>query len=339
MKRLVENLQNPYFLAANKLNSRSARQRVVAYVESYDDVFFWRTVLQQFESSKYYFEVMLPDKWGRLERGKKAAIMHVLSSHLGQNMLACVDADYDYLRQGRGGVSKQLIDNPYIIHTQAYAIDNLFCYAPSLHNVCVAVTLNDEPVFDCEAYLKQYSLIIYPLFVWNIWCYREGLYNAFSMTDFLRVIDLGNFKIGAAQVSLEHLQKKVERRVRELQKQYAEHEADYNALKKELYQLGVKPEECYLYIQGHHVMDKVVVPMLKRVCDYLFNLRQQDITRKSQHLTQCNNELKSYSHSVENIALALKRNVGWLNSSQYQAIAHQLEQIFPKEETSPLIHA
>ena len=48
--------------AANALRSQKARRRIVAYVESYDDVLFWRTVLGQFEDSTSYFEIMLPTK-------------------------------------------------------------------------------------------------------------------------------------------------------------------------------------------------------------------------------------------------------------------------------------
>ena len=43
MKRLSDNITAGYMAAANKLASKKARRRIVAYVESYDDVFFWRT--------------------------------------------------------------------------------------------------------------------------------------------------------------------------------------------------------------------------------------------------------------------------------------------------------
>lgn len=38
-KRLRDNISSAYFEAANRLNSKSARRKIVAYVESYDDVF------------------------------------------------------------------------------------------------------------------------------------------------------------------------------------------------------------------------------------------------------------------------------------------------------------
>ena len=46
--------------AANALRSEKSRRKIIAYVESYDDVLFWRTVLRRFENEKQFFEIMLP---------------------------------------------------------------------------------------------------------------------------------------------------------------------------------------------------------------------------------------------------------------------------------------
>ena len=158
--RLKDNLNSGYFEAANKLKSKQARRRIVAYVESYDDIYFWRTVLSRFEDDKRYFEIMLPSH-KKLERGKKSVLMNLMGEtsgeQLGRDMIACVDADYDYLLQGVTLQSKIVLENPYVFHTYAYAIENLQCYASSLHDACVAVTLNDHRIFDFEDYLQQYS--------------------------------------------------------------------------------------------------------------------------------------------------------------------------------------
>lgn len=69
MKRLKDNINSRYFEAANQMTSKKARRRIVAYVESYDDIYFWRTVLGRFEDDKRYFEVMLPSHQ-KLERGR-----------------------------------------------------------------------------------------------------------------------------------------------------------------------------------------------------------------------------------------------------------------------------
>ena len=189
-KGLKDQLNSRYFEAANRLTSKQARRRIVAYVESYDDIYFWRTVLSRYEDQTRYFEVMLPSH-KKLERGKKSVLMNFLGDKIGPDMIACVDADYDYLLQGATAQSRKVIESPYVFHTYAYAIENMQCYAPTLHDVCVAITLNDHRIFDFEDYLSQYSEAIFPLFIWSVWAYRTGLHNKFSMSDFARVIDPG----------------------------------------------------------------------------------------------------------------------------------------------------
>ena len=76
--RLRDNITSNYFKAANRLTSKYAKRKIVAYVESYEDVFFWRTILSQFETQERFFEVMLPTRSTHLERGKKAAISSLL---------------------------------------------------------------------------------------------------------------------------------------------------------------------------------------------------------------------------------------------------------------------
>ena len=57
---LRNNLTSQYLEAATRLSPKQKRRRIVAYVESYDDIFFWRSVLSEFEDETRYFRVMLP---------------------------------------------------------------------------------------------------------------------------------------------------------------------------------------------------------------------------------------------------------------------------------------
>ena len=51
---LRDNLTSSYFNAAHKLYSKKARRRIIAYVESYDDVAFWRTLLERSTGTSTY---------------------------------------------------------------------------------------------------------------------------------------------------------------------------------------------------------------------------------------------------------------------------------------------
>ena len=61
-KRLKDNINSQWVTAANAMQGKNGRRRIVAYVESYDDIYFWRTVLSDFENDQRYFEVLLPSK-------------------------------------------------------------------------------------------------------------------------------------------------------------------------------------------------------------------------------------------------------------------------------------
>ena len=330
-RRLTENISSKYLEAANRLNSKKSRRRIVAYVESYDDIFFWRTVLSRFENSQRCFEVMLPARVNKLERVKKAAMMRLITENVGQSMIACVDADYDYLIQGRTSVSRQILENPCIFHTYADAIENLQCYAPSLHDVSVAVTLNDHFIFDMEEYMRQYSQAIFPLFVWSIWYYRTPNYTRFTITDFCRVIETGNFSIANAPAILQNLRRKVGAKIAQLQRENPDAKESYLQVKDDLKRLGVTPDTTYLYIQGHHLFEKLVLPVMGKVCARLIRDREMEIRRQSVHSTQMRNELSCYSHSTQDIAQMLKKNMGYLVSDPFRQILSDVQMFFTRK--------
>ena len=52
-------LNSDYIRAANRLGGRNARRKIVAYVESFDDVLFWSNLLRPLETGEVYFELSL----------------------------------------------------------------------------------------------------------------------------------------------------------------------------------------------------------------------------------------------------------------------------------------
>ena len=332
-KRLTENLSSAYFEAMNRLNSKKSRKRIVAYVESYDDVFFWRTVLSRFEDDTRYFEVMLPSH-KTLERGKKSVLMNLLAGNVGGSMIACVDADYDYLINGATPTSRTIISNPYVLHTYAYAIENLQCYAPSLHNVCVMVTLNDHSIFDFQNFLQEFSQAIFPLFVWSIWHYRR-IYGEFTITDFNRIAEIGGFSLYNPQTAIDNLRRKVRNKVNFLQHRHPDAKQSWLELKKELIGMGVTPDSTYLYIQGHHLFNKIGLPIINKVCSRLVQEREDEIRRQAVHDTQRRNELSCYTNSIQDISQMLKKNMGYMESEPFRRIQEDVEKMLKPNTQQP----
>ena len=326
MKRLTEYLNSNFIEAANSLRPKRAAQRIIAYVESYDDISFWRSVFNEYESDRIHFEIMLPAR-SKLTKGKKQAMMNMLGKAYGRNMIACVDSDYDYLLQGATSTSQQMLENKYILHTYAYSIENYRCYADSLKQVCVLCTQNDSNVIDFKEFFKLYSRICYPLFVWNVLLYRKRDTKTMSMLHFCEIVRLSSFNIGNPAYSLQQLSNRVKHNIKMLEKQFPELKEEYRKLDEELATLGISPDETYFYIQGHHIMNGVTMRVLQPVCRYLRSKREAERERFAYHRQQYNNELASYRHSQCDVATMLCKNTDYKNATPYKRLKADIERL------------
>ncbi len=316
-----------YLQAAQKLRGEKHRRRIIVYVESYADVFFWRALLSDLETNEAYFEVMLPSQT-TLTKGKKCALLNALEQGLGPNLIACVDADYDYMLDGNGRTSAIMKASSYVFHTYVYAIENFQCYAPSLHGVCVMSTLNDDhSVFDFEAYLSEFSKTVWPLFAWNVWAYRYGRFRDFSMADFAEIISLRDVNLFNPQPVLNLLRAKVNSAITKLHARFPEGRQTYKPFVEELKSLGLTPETCYLYMRGHDLMEKVVEPLVEHVCSILRKRREKEINSLAYHPTQLQNELMGYRNSTSSPSEMLRKHTDYKRCPQYRQVQDDVRRI------------
>lgn len=325
-KRLTDNINSQYFEAINKMTPKKARRRIVVYVESYDDVFFWRSVLGRYEDDKLTFDIMLPSRNQHLDRGKKAAISNMLKG-VGRDMIACVDADYDYILQGATEMSRQMLENPYIFHTYAYAIENFQCYAKGLHETCVMVTLNDHRIFNFERFLQSYSQTIWPLFVWHVvFLQRRKMTMHFDMCEFNKVVVLPSVRIQNPKWAIEYLSKKVRAKMFQLERRFPKLKDALPETERMLRDLGINDNNTYLYIQGHHLFDLVVSPVVQTVCDILRNEQENDIRDRAVHSEQARTEIACYENSLGKVKMMMKKNTFYQFSPEFQKILADVEE-------------
>ena len=329
-KRLTDNINSQYFEAINKMTPKKARRRIVVYVESYDDVFFWRSVLGRYEDDKLTFDIMLPSRNQHLDRGKKAAISNMLKG-VGRDMIACVDADYDYILQGATEMSRQMLENPYIFHTYAYAIENFQCYAKGLHETCVMVTLNDHRIFNFERFLQSYSQTIWPLFVWHVvFLQRRKMTMHFDMCEFNKVVVLPSVRIQNPKWAIEYLSKKVRAKMFQLERRFPKLKDALPETERMLRDLGINDNNTYLYIQGHHLFDLVVSPVVQTVCDILRNEQENDIRDRAVHSEQARTEIACYENSLGKVKMMMKKNTYYQFSPEFQKILDDVERYLEK---------
>jgi len=198
--------------------------------------------------------------------------------------------------------------------------------------VCVQATLNDRFILDFDAYLKRYSEIVYPLFLWNIWFYRQRDTYTFPMYDFHTYTALKEISLRHPEHSLEALQHRVSQKLSELKKRFPRIVNQVNNLRDELKELGLMPETTYLYMQGHHVMDNVVMKLLIPVCTALRREREQEIKRLAEHNEQFRNELTCYQNSQVNVEIMLKKNVAYKRLFHYEWLRQDIQEYLAKGE-------
>ncbi|KAB5088562.1 ABC transporter ATP-binding protein, partial [Bacteroides thetaiotaomicron] len=97
-------------------------------------------------------------------------------------------------------------------------------------------------------------------------------------------------------------------------------------------ELGLVPETTYVYMQGHHVMDNVVMTLLIPVCTALRREREQEIKRLAEHNEQFRNELTCYQNSQVNVEIMLKKNVAYKRLFHYDWLRQDIQEYLAKGE-------
>ena len=89
--------------------------------------------------------------------------------------------------------------------------------------------------------------------------------------------------------------------------------------------MGVSESNTYLYIQGHHLFDLVVSPIVQSVCDALRNDRENEIRDRAIHSEQARTEMACYENSLGKVKMMMKKNTFYQFSSEFQKIQADVE--------------
>ena len=299
-------------------------QRLVkVYVEGYEDVAFWRGIFDHFHNPYLRFEISVPDR-GDLPKGKKVLMGMIPQS--SEEMILCVDSDFDYLFAGQTEQSRQVADARFMFHTYAYATENYLCYAPSLHNVCVKATKNDTRIFDFVKFMDEYSRIIYPLFLWYAFSARLSTEHVFPLVDFKASVRLGYLEIeNNGERTLEWLRRNVTKREELLRRRNPRMIEPMKEFEEQLRQRGVRPENTYLFMHGHTLMDNVVMVLLNTVCEKLRDMSIARITASQKQGVALKNEMSNYTNSLRSIRDVLLDNENYTKCPLYRSLQRDIE--------------
>lgn len=305
------------------LPDTSEKHLVKVFVEGYEDVAFWRAIFDHFRNPYIRFEISVPDR-GDLPKGKKVILE--MEPRASEDMLLCVDSDFDYLFAGATETSRIVNDSPFLFHTYAYATENFLCYAPSLHNVCVKATKNDTRIFDFVRFLEGYSRTIYPLFVWYVFSARMERHHIFPLADFKAAVKLGYLDLSNnGDNTLLWLGRNVARRERSLREKNPHLVEQVERFEQLLAARGVTPETTYLYMNGHTLMDNVVMVCLQNVCDKLKEMSMARIHASNKTGIALKNEVANYKNATRSIRDVLLDNENYTDCPLYKLVERDIE--------------
>ena len=292
-------------------------------VEGYEDIAFWRGILDPYEDDYVRFEVSVPPRED-LAKGKKTLLSQADKCHSG--LIMCMDSDFDYLFADQTHDARIINTSPYLFHTYVYSTENYLCYAPSLHNLCVKATKNDTHIFDFEDFFAEYSKAIYPAFVWYAYSAQISTPNIFPLQNFKNTVRLGYLdteRNGADTIAW--LRKQVGRRLQALEYEHPDIATRLGDFESLLHLRGVTPEQTYLFMHGHTLMDNVVSVVLSAVCHRLKNLSTTRIHNSDRTGLVLQNELSNYNNSLCNVRDALLFNENYKECFLYKKLQKDIE--------------
>ncbi len=301
---------------------KNGPRKIKVYVEGYEDVAFWRGIFDHFATPYLRFEISVPDR-GDLPKGKKVLMQTIARS--SEELLLCVDSDFDYLFAGRTEQSREVLAARYMFHTYAYATENYLCYAPSLHNVCVKATKNDSHIFDFERFMEEYSRTIYPLFIWYSLSAQLASESLFPLMRFKQAVRINYLDIADnGRGTLEWLGRNVVKRLGILQRRNPGMRGRIAEFESQLRERGVTPENCYLYMHGHTLMDCVVMVLLNSVCERLRTMTVERIKGSEKRGIALRNEMANYTNSLRSIRDVLLDNENYTSCPLYKRLQRDI---------------
>lgn len=299
------------------------KRLVRVFVEGYEDVAFWRGIFDHFHNPYLRFEISVPTRKD-LPKGKKVLLS--MAEQANEELVLCMDSDFDYLFDDEDEVSRQIVESPYMFHTYTYATENYLCYAPSLHNVCVKAVKNDAHIFDFERFMADYSRTIYPLFLWYAYSASRKTESVLPLVDFKAAVRIGYLDIeqnGANTIAW--LQRNIERRVASLEADNPDMAREIPAFAERIKKKGVEPELTYHFMHGHTLMDNVVMILLEGVCEKLRQMSLSKIICSSKEGVALRNEMSNYTNTLRSIRDVLLDNDNYESSPLYKRLKSDIQ--------------
>lgn len=216
----------------------------VIYLEDKNDIMFWEFVLKHYKPEASFYFV-----YGSRATGSGCQQCLKYKDFVDEKFIIAIDSDFRYLMREKEDNAKC-----YVLQTYTYSFENHYCYKDNLQFALRRACKDDSVdfMFSFIDFVEKLSSIIYPLFVYLLYCLRTNCKNI--TPDKFREVLRGLLKVEGSVVEngkkiLDNLRKKVKVQLDEVMLKEASFSLE---TEKRLYEdLGLNRKTTYLYLRGH----------------------------------------------------------------------------------------
>ncbi|ENN7160372.1 DUF4435 domain-containing protein [Escherichia coli] len=251
----------PYLRAYTRQQSGNQPEaRGIMYVENPSDRLFWEEVVSQVWPKSYSVKPF--SRSGKRELEKEY-------DKLNSSYIVAVDSDFDFLCPERHENACKMNSNPYVLHTFCYSRENYSCCVSSVEAVCQRLYYYTQSDHELVGALTKYSEIIFPALAVFSFLHNRDLCK-FKEDDFLAAIAIKPAEGERLLTEELKINNDVMSRLEQSVRTYVAHlcseeDVDLNKCCKSLIERQITPDVAYLFINGHYLQDKVIMPVLKMI--------------------------------------------------------------------------
>ncbi|ELA7931181.1 DUF4435 domain-containing protein [Vibrio parahaemolyticus] len=325
MASFLDYLTDPDFIKAHGVVKHGNESVGYIYIENEKDISFWKVFFGEEILQSYEFNATKnPDSVACGTRGKTR--FDDLMCNANKSAVFALDSDIDHFTPQRFTRCKDIIDNPFVIHTYGYGKES-FTNSCEVLNSCLGSYYYFRPSsYRFNTFLESYSKLIYPVLI-----------------KFLHLLNTHEDITDESRLRAELIPSEIELCKMYFENDYSSFNASISGFEQELDQLlqgedfsttkqhcmrfGLKEENTYQFVNGHDLEDKIVKVIVNQIKCRIISAELDTYKNEGAQgkmIGDRSNELKT--HFDEHVRFSTLRNVNqaFLANELFRASQEQI---------------
>ncbi|PHO13763.1 hypothetical protein CPG38_01865 [Malaciobacter marinus] len=267
---------------------------VVVYIENEEDERFWRFVLENAKPNiKIKFDSQFREKTNEnIGQGKKELykFKDVIKNHNGEALI-CLDSDFDYINN-----FNDINNNPYIIQTYAYSVENYSCSPHALNLTRSSLLIQSD--FNFKEFFSSFSELLDELIIFNIILKDEENSNIKKIftTYFSKVDSFSSLENFNSLLDFDELKNIVNTEIERIKGNNVYEDVDFHKVKDRIISDDlIYDSQLLMYFNGHTVFD-IMLKIMKKMQSINFE-NQRNIIKDTYPPNQIPQKMREYKNN------------------------------------------